>query len=89
MADEGADILLVTEAGFSTDTLSSLSATAHQTKATRISTATSDQPVPVPIFVAAAPHLSDIGLPTAIPLAVFCNLARAPKPKCNSISVMR
>lgn len=71
MADEGADILLVTEAGFSTDTLSSLSATAHQTKATRISTATSDQPVPVPIFVAAAPHLSDIGLPTAIPAGCF------------------
>jgi 23S rRNA (uracil1939-C5)-methyltransferase len=77
MADEGADILLITETELGADTLSVLSATAHQTKAARISATRPGQPVAVPIFVAATPHLADSGLPVAIPAGCFLQSSRS------------
>jgi len=77
MADEGADILLSTTSKLGSDTLSTLSATAHQTGAARISLIEQDQTVPAPIFVAATPHLADIGLPVEIPSGCFLQSSRS------------
>ena len=77
MADEGADILLTLPSTLSADTLSALSATAHQTQAARISLLGPDQDMPTPIFVAATPHLADIGLPAQLPAGCFLQSSRA------------